>query len=93
MAESTFQITVPSLLMDYGLDQADIQRRVVEWLVLSLFTEERISSGKAARLLGISRVEFLALLRDRGIAYIDYSSEELAEEFEAAQTLKKSSGQ
>jgi predicted HTH domain antitoxin len=60
---------------------------VAEWLVLSLFTEERISSGKAARLLNISRIEFLALLRVRGIAFIDYTDDELAEEFEAVEAL------
>jgi predicted HTH domain antitoxin len=60
---------------------------VAEWLVLSLFTEERISSGKAARLLNISRIEFLALLRVRGIAFIDYTDDELPEEFEAVEAL------
>ncbi len=60
---------------------------MAEWLVLSLFTEERISSGKAARLLNISRIEFLALLRVRGIAFIDYTDDELAEEFEAVEAL------
>jgi predicted HTH domain antitoxin len=55
---------------------------------LALFAEGRISSGKAARLLNISRVEFLALLRARGIAYINYTPDELAEEFAAARKLE-----
>lgn len=46
------------------------------------------SSGKAARLLNISRVEFLALLRARGIAYINYTPDELAEEFAAVEALE-----
>jgi predicted HTH domain antitoxin len=57
-------------------------------LVLSLFTEGRISSGKAARLLNISRVEFLALLRARGIAYVNYTPDELYEEFAAVEALE-----
>lgn len=56
--------------------------------IIPRFTEERISSGKAARLLGISRVEFLALLKARGIPYLDFSAEELAEEIEAASALQ-----
>jgi predicted HTH domain antitoxin len=88
MTETTFEVQVPSLLLRYGLNQHDIQKRVTEWLVLSLFTEERISSGRAARLLGISRGEFLDLLRLRGIAYIDYTPEELEEEFAAVEELK-----
>lgn len=88
MTESTFQVRIPAPLLQYGFDQNEIQRRFVEWLVLSLFTEGHISSGKAARLLNITRVDFLALLRARGIAYINYTPEELKEEFEAVRTLE-----
>jgi predicted HTH domain antitoxin len=86
--ETTFQVQLPVSLLHYGLDRDEIQRRVVEWLVISLFNEERISSGRAARLLGVSRVEFLALLRERGIAYVDYTPDELEEEFAALQALE-----
>jgi len=87
MAEPTYQVQLPASLFKYGIDQREAQRRVSEWLVLSLFTEERISSGKAARLLGISRIDFLALLRARGIAYVNYTADELAEEFAAVKAL------
>jgi predicted HTH domain antitoxin len=80
-----------SNLLEFGLGQDEVQRQVTEWLVLSLFTENRISSGKAATLLNISRIEFLRLLRSRGIAYIDYSREEIAEELEAVNALTVSS--
>ena len=60
---------------------------MTEWLVFSLFKDERVSSGRAARLLGITRLEFLDLLRRRGIAYLDYSPDEIAEELEAVQRL------
>ncbi len=88
MTETTFEVHVPTPLLQYGLDQDEIQRRLVEWLVLSLFIEGHISSGKAARLLNITRVAFLALLRSRGIAYINYTPDELAEEVEAARQLR-----
>ena len=87
MADTTLEIQIPAPLLRLGLSREDVQQRVNEWLVLSLFTEERISSGKAARLLEMSRIEFLALLRRRGIAYVDYSEDELAEEFAAAEAL------
>lgn len=87
MPETTLGIKIPANLLQFSLGQDEIQRRVAEWLVLSMFTEERISLGRAARLLGISRVAFLALLRDRGIAYIDYTRKELEEEFAAVEAL------
>lgn len=88
MSETTFEVRVPTNLLEYGFNQKQVQRHVTEWIVLSLFTEGRISSGKAAQLLNTTRIKFLALLRKRGIAYIDYSPEELAEEFEAVKTLQ-----
>ena len=88
MTEASFQVHVPAPLLQYGFDQNEVQRRLVEWLVLSLFTEGHVSSGKAARLLNISRVEFLALLRSRGIAYINFTPDELKDEFEAVEKLE-----
>jgi len=85
--ETTFEVRLPLPLLRLGLDKDDVQQRVTEWLVLSLFVEGRISSGKAARLLNISRMAFLDLLRARGISYLDYTSDELAEEFEAVKML------
>lgn len=87
MSDTIVEIRLPAPLLQLGLDQEEVQRRVTEWLVLSLFTEERISSGKAARLLDMSRIDFLALLRQRGIAYLDFSDEELADEFAAVEKL------
>ena len=87
MNEATIEVNIPAALLQFGLDKAEVQSRVTEWLVLSLFSDGQISTGKAARLLNITRVEFLALLRVRGIAYINYTPEELAEEFAAADKL------
>lgn len=87
MTQTTLEIQVPAPLLRLGISREDVSQRVTEWLVLSLFTEGHISSGKAGKLLGISRVEFLALLRKRGIAYLDYSEDELAQEWRAAQDL------
>lgn len=88
MSDTILEIRLPTPLLNFGIGKIEVQRRATEWLVLSLFTEERISSGKAASLLNITRSEFLDLLRQRGIAYLDFSDEELAEEFAAVETLK-----
>jgi predicted HTH domain antitoxin len=87
MREATFEVRIPTELLDYGFQPSDIQQQIREWLVLSLFKDGRISSGKAAKLLNSTRVEFLALLRRRGVAYIDYSPTELAEELAAVNVL------
>ena len=93
MAEATFEVRIPAPLLQYGFDQNEVQQRLVEWLVLSLFTDGHVSSGRAARLLNITRVQFLALLRSRGIAYIRYTPEEVREEIDAAEKLEVEPGQ
>ena len=92
MSVATFEVQIPAELLSYGFQPADIQNQVTEWLVLSLFKDGRVSSGKAARLLGLMRVEFLALLRRRGMAYIDFSPAELADEFAAVKLLVDTAG-
>jgi len=88
MSDVVFEVKLPPELVRLGYDQHRVQQNVREWMVLSLFTDGVISSGKAAKLLGISRIAFLALLRRRGIAYVDFSPEELAEEISAVDALQ-----
>ena len=83
MTETTFKVRVPTPLLQSGFDQSEVQRRLRKWFVLALFAEGHISSGKAVRFLNITRVEFLALLRARGIAYINHTPDEWADEFVA----------
>jgi predicted HTH domain antitoxin len=92
MAETTLEVRVPSELLQFGIDQVEIQRRVNEWLVISLFSEGQISSGKAARFLGLSRIDFLSILQRHGVAYVNYTPEELTEELAAADSLKVTPG-
>jgi len=87
MAETTFNVQIPSRLLKLGLEQEDIQRRISEWLVFSLFSEGKVSSGKAGKLLGISRLEFIQLLKTRGIAFINYSEDEVKEELQAVKKI------
>ncbi|MEW6349860.1 MAG: UPF0175 family protein [Thermodesulfobacteriota bacterium] len=88
MKEAILEVRVPEPLLQFGLGPEEIRSRVVEWLVLSLFTEGRVSSGKTARFLDMTRGEFLLLLRTRDTAYVDHTPEELAEEFAAVDQLE-----
>lgn len=87
MREATVEVRIPGELLEFGFHQQTIQQHLIEWLVITLFTEERISSGRAAKLLGVTRIEFLNLLRRHGIAYLDYSPDELADELETVRQL------
>jgi predicted HTH domain antitoxin len=89
MAEmATLTVQVPASLLECGLDQRDINRSVSEALALKLFETGRVTSGVAARLLGMNRLAFLDLLHKRGIPYFDYSREELEREMRVFDTLQ-----
>ncbi len=87
MTQTSFSVNIPGNLLNLGIGQDEIQRRISEWLVFSLFSDGKISSGKAGKLLGISRLEFIQLLKTRGIAFVNYSEDEIKEEFEAVKKL------
>ncbi|MBC8450495.1 MAG: UPF0175 family protein [Chloroflexi bacterium] len=85
---TTMEITIPKALLSFGLGKERVQEEVERWLVVSLFREGRISSGKAGSLLGVGRRGFLEVLDREGIAYFDYSDDELEEEFQAVRELE-----
>ena len=53
---------------------------VKEYIILGLYQENRISGGKAAELLGVTRRGFVALLARKGIDTFRLTSDEWAEE-------------
>jgi predicted HTH domain antitoxin len=87
MAQTSFSVDIPGNLLNLGIGQDEIQRRISEWLVFSLFSDGKISSGKAGKLLGITRVEFIQLMQTRGIAFINYTEDEIKEELESVEKL------
>ena len=50
-----------------------------QMLVLTLYEKEKISLGKASKLLGITQLNFRALMAEHGL-YVHYSVEDLHEE-------------
>ena len=68
--------------------EAMAEEQMTEDEVLASFKGGKISAGKAAQLLGVTKVEFLELLAARGIAYIDYEPTEIADELKSAKQLE-----
>jgi predicted HTH domain antitoxin len=83
----TLEVTLSKEMLSFGLDKDDVNREINKWLAFSLFRDDRISSGKAASLLGMTRRDFLDLLYREGLAYLDYSEEEMEAEAASAREL------
>jgi predicted HTH domain antitoxin len=62
-----------------------------ERVILELFQEGKISSGKAAEFLGLSKVQFLDLLSQRNLPYLDSDLTDLEGEVAAAESAGKHS--
>jgi len=90
METTTLEITVPKdLLSMLGFSKSKAVEAIKEFLVLGLYLERRISSGKAGELLGMGKREFVNLLARKGIPYFDYTDEELEEEFRTFDEWKR----
>jgi predicted HTH domain antitoxin len=85
MNESTITVSVnvpQTLLYETGLSTETAGKALLRAFVLSLYRQDRISSGRAARLLGVHRLEFIRMLAEEKTPYLDYTSEELEAELD-----------
>jgi predicted HTH domain antitoxin len=87
MSAFTLEMQLPEALRELGYSDEEIRREVPILLVLKRCQEGTISTGKAARVLGISRREFLQRLASEGVPVYDPTEEELAHELKRVQRL------
>jgi predicted HTH domain antitoxin len=57
-----FELELPDGAVDQSAG-AELVRSVKEQAALKLYSEQRITTGLAAEMLGLTRIEFLELLR------------------------------
>lgn len=67
-----------------GFDEVTFTTQVKEVVVMRLLEEHRISQGKAAELLGLSRAECFDLMAKYEVPVSDLSADDLRREFEQA---------
>jgi predicted HTH domain antitoxin len=72
------------LMVALNIPESELAQRAKEWVVLELFQEGEISAGKAAEILGLSKVRFLDLLDQRRLPYLDGAPVEFERDVAAA---------
>jgi predicted HTH domain antitoxin len=87
MAE--LKLDLPPDLLEVLESLGDPQQTIKECVVLELYRRGEISSGKAAELLGMSRLEFIQYSGHLGIPFFRYSPEELEAELRDLEGLSK----
>ena len=75
-------VEVPEEVVElFGEGPERFGRQMYETAVVKWYDEGRISSGRGAEMLGISRADFLELLSRHQVSPFQYTAEELKEEF------------
>jgi len=88
MGELTVSLTLPhELLNALDVQESQLAAQILETLVLDLYRQQRISSGKCGEILGIGKWDFIQLLSQRNIAYFNETPDELSEQLAAVESL------
>ncbi len=78
-------IDYPNVLPDFlQITRVQFEQEAKMAMAAKLFEMKRLSSGVAARMIGIDRVTFLLNLHRFGVAMIDLEEEELLADIENA---------
>lgn len=64
-----------------------IDKAAIELIVLELYRIGKISSGRGAAILGMSRIDFIQHASDLGIPYVRLTPEDLDLEIQVARSL------
>ena len=72
-----FELELPDGAVDQSAE-AELVRSVKEQTALKLYSEDRVTTGEAAEMLGLTRIEFLELLRLSGVGFqVELDDEDL----------------
>ena len=83
MASLTIEIP-ESVLLQAGASRESLQREGEFWLALRFFQSGRLTSGQAAAMCGMNRVDFLYEAGRLGVPVADLDGDELDRELKAA---------
>ena len=72
----TLRIELPEEIVEL-FGEKELQASLKKWAVLELVRAGKLSSGKAAEILGITRWEFMELMSSHDIPMTDFPEEEL----------------
>lgn len=87
------QISIPKDMEPFFIThKADIELKRNALLLYPHIQSEEISHGKAAELLGISKIDLIVLYSKIGLPYLDGTAEELDEDINAINKVRSRVG-
>ena len=87
----TISIDVPEKMIEFTKNQNESEQLMRNAMILFPYIRnETISYGKAAQILGMHKLDLIAIYSSLGIAYIDQTKEELENDIVVLKKLRNS---
>ena len=89
MTMQSVSITIPDKMVEYATvknENAELMRNAM--ILFPYIQNETISHGKAAQILGIHKMDLIALYSNLGIPYFDQTKEELESDIATLRKLR-----
>lgn len=83
-----FEWEMPDEVFDECFPETAFLQQLKEGAIIKLFRAGRLASGYAASLLGVTRRDFLDLLKQQGIPLVEYTEADLAADLQTLNTLE-----
>lgn len=91
MTMQAVSIKIPNTMVEYATAQDENEELIRNAMILFPYIQkEIISHGKAAQILGIHKLDLIALYSKLGIAYLDQTKEELESDLSVLQKIRSS---
>lgn len=89
MVMQSVSITIPDTMVEYATAQNENEELMRNAMILFPYIQnETISHGKAAQILGIHKLDLIALYSTLGIPYLDQTKEELESDLAVLRNLR-----
>ena len=72
-----------------SVDKEKLEEHLRKEAILELFAERKIPAGRAAHELGLERLAFMELLKQRGIPYVIYTAEDWEADGQAIEEFER----
>jgi predicted HTH domain antitoxin len=89
---TTMKLEVEINVTEGTIDKHELEERLRKEAILALFADRKIPAGQAARDLGMGRLEFMELLKQRGVPHIIYTIDDWDADGKAIEEFERRRG-
>lgn len=89
------RVSLPNIEIDHSIllslksSAEELAYKMKLYTAMTLYQKKQLSLGKAGEFVGMSRLEFIDVLKKEGIPIFDYSDREMNELFDDTDSLSK----